>query len=574
MKICGIKLTHDGAVSLIDSGKLVFCVEMEKVGNNPRFTEIKHLDTVKEVLEEHGYAIEDIDLFAVDGWGGTDQDELAIQPRLEIGENHNFLSVETGSGHVKLPVAPYREETLRKSLMEEWNFEDIFITDKKTPFTSYLHATGHFMSTYCTSPFAEKNESAYMLIWDGGMFPRLYFKEEESLEIENLGPLFLLIGNIYTIFSQHFGPFKVKGNFAKDNLSIAGKVMAYIAHGTLKKELFEVFDDIYDTCFDKPMGFANIFANEFKKRIGDQEYNDEDILLTFHCYLERMLITKLQKKIQRHGSKSKNFCMAGGCALNIKWNSAIRSAGIFEKVYVSPFPNDSGSALGAAATAMVLHENKTALDWSVYSGPKLKVNGSIKGWKKRECSLEDLAKILYDGTEPVVFLNGKAELGPRALGNRSIIAPVGSPQMKEILNLVKRREAYRPVSPICMEEHAQDIFEPGTRDPFMLFDHKVKKEWIAKIPAVIHLDNTARLQTVSENDNPVFYELLSKYYKLSGMPMLCNTSANYNGSGFFPDALSATEWNQVNYVFADNYIYEKVDKIKFISEDKLTEEYN
>ncbi|MEL7148052.1 MAG: carbamoyltransferase N-terminal domain-containing protein, partial [Bacteroidota bacterium] len=438
MKICGIKLTHDGAVSLIDSGKLIFCVEMEKIGNNPRFTEIKHLDTVRDLLADHGYSIEDIDLFAIDGWGGTDQDELAIQPRLEIGDDHNFLSVGTHAGDIKLRVAPYREKTLRDSLLDEWSFDDLMISGNKVPYKSYLHATGHFMSTYASSPFAANNESTYMLIWDGGMFPRLYFKGEGSFRLENLGPLFLLIGNIYTIFSQHFGPFKVNGNFAKDSLSIAGKVMAYIAHGTLQKELFKVFDEIYDTCFDKPMGFANIFANEFKKRIQGREYKDEDILLTFHCYLEQMLIAKLRKKIQRHGSGSKNLCMAGGCALNIKWNSAIRSSGIFDKVYVSPFPNDSGSALGAAATAMVLHDNKTALDWSVYSGPALTDHGDIDGWQKRACSVKELAELLYHENEPVVFLNGKAELGPRALGNRSIIAPVGSPHMKKVLNLVKR----------------------------------------------------------------------------------------------------------------------------------------
>jgi carbamoyltransferase len=182
--------------------------------------------------------------------------------------------------------------------------------------------------------------------------------------------------------------------------------------------------------------------------------------------------------------------------------------------------------------------------------------------------LKELASLLYETNEPVVFLNGKAELGPRALGNRSIIAAPTSDNMKDILNKVKKRERYRPVSPICLEEQGHIIFEPGTKDPFMLFDHMVKPEWVEKIPAVLHLDGSARLQTVNQNDNPVVHELLSHYYALSGIPLLCNTSANLNGSGFFPDVSSATKWNRVNYVWSDNCLFEKEEKIIFEKEEK------
>ena len=93
MKICGLKLTHDGAVSLINDGHLEFCIEMEKLDNNPRYTSIEETETIAKVLESQGYSIDDIDLFVVDGWGGTDQDALAVQPRLTIGKDHNFLSI-------------------------------------------------------------------------------------------------------------------------------------------------------------------------------------------------------------------------------------------------------------------------------------------------------------------------------------------------------------------------------------------------------------------------------------------------------------------------------------------------
>ena len=563
MIICGLKLTHDGTVALIEDGRLHFSVEMEKIANNPRFTGIEETTLIREVLASEGVALADIDLFAVDGWGGTNKDALAIQPRLEIGNGHNWLAAKNNGVDFKMGVAPYREETLEHDILEEWRFDGLNCGERSLKYNSYLHAAGHVLGAYCTSPFAMAGESAYVLVWDGGMYPRLYYFDAAARNIENLGPIFLLIGNIYTIFSQHFGPFKVKGEFAKDNLSVAGKVMAYIALGQAREEMFPLFDEIYATCYDHPMGFANIFASQFKKRVEGRGFSDEDVLATFHVYLERMLIKKLEKKIKRFPRPARNLCLAGGCGLNIKWNSALRDTGLFTGVYTPPFPNDSGSGIGAACCAMVKHTGHLGLEWNVYGGPKPGPNGPVSGWSGKPCDLAEFAQLLHTSGEPAILLDGRAELGPRALGNRSIVAPAVSPKMKDILNRVKQREDYRPVSPICLEDSAPEIFAPGTPDPFMLFDHKIRREWQEKIPAVKHLDGTARLQTITKEQNPVAGELLEHYRRLSGIPLLCNTSANLKGSGFFPDVESATRWDQVNYVWSDNMLYQRDEKIKF-----------
>jgi carbamoyltransferase len=184
-------------------------------------------------------------------------------------------------------------------------------------------------------------------------------------------------------------------------------------------------------------------------------------------------------------------------------------------------------------------------------------NDPAEGWESRACTVSQLAELLHTTDEPVVVLNDRAELGPRALGNRSILAAAVRPDMKDRLNAIKQREDYRPVSPICIEEHAPAIFSPGTRDPYMLFDHMLRDEWVERIPAIRHLDGTARLQTVSREDNPLIYDLLHAYEKLSGIPVLCNTSANLLGSGFFPDVRSATEWNGTRYVWCNETLYEK-----------------
>jgi carbamoyltransferase len=196
-----------------------------------------------------------------------------------------------------------------------------------------------------------------------------------------------------------------------------------------------------------------------------------------------------------------------------------------------------------------------ALDWSVYCGPQIRFGNSVPGWTSRPCDLAELAHLLATDGEPVVFLNGAAEIGPRALGNRSILAPAVDERMKATLNAMKRREEFRPVAPICLQEYAAEIFDPGSHDPYMLFDHMVRPGWTRRVPAICHLDGTARLQTVNAQENPAVYRVIDEYRKITGIPLLCNTSANLNGSGFFPDVESAMRWGKVRYVYFDGKLY-------------------
>jgi carbamoyltransferase len=251
--------------------------------------------------------------------------------------------------------------------------------------------------------------------------------------------------------------------------------------------------------------------------------------------------------------------VVGGCGLNIKWNSALRDSGVFDRVWVPPFPNDAGSALGTASAAMLTQTDRASLEWNVYSGPPLNAPEPLPSWEQQPCTVEELARILHEQDEPVVFLHGRAELGPRALGNRSILAPARSAKMKDLLNEYKERASYRPVAPICLEARAPEVFAPGSPDPYMLFDHEVRPEWADRVPAIRHLDGTARLQTVTADENPVVFELLTAYEALSGIPLLCNTSANFNGSGFFPDVRSAMEWGRIRLIWSDGTLYVRGD---------------
>ncbi|GGX44535.1 carbamoyltransferase C-terminal domain-containing protein [Streptomyces chryseus] len=314
----------------------------------------------------------------------------------------------------------------------------------------------------------------------------------------------------------------------------------------------------WGTQFERSVKYLHPFYESVSRGVAQYGVSDEDVLASVHIFLQELLIEKLNEKIRTwKGAGPWNLTFSGGCGLNIKWNSALRADALFADVWVPPFPNDSGAALGTAAARLVEEQGLVPLEWHVRRGPQLRPTASVPaGWTAEDCTPAQLARVLHETNEPLVMLNGRAELGPRALGGRSIIGAPVSPSMKEALNKIKGREHYRPVAPLCLLDAAPEVFEPGTPDPHMLFEHRVRPEWLDRVPAITHLDGTARLQTVSTEDDPVLEEVLRAYYQLSGVPVLCNTSANYNGSGFFSDVASVIEWGGVDRVWSEGKLYQ------------------
>jgi carbamoyltransferase len=562
MIILGLKITHDGAIALIDNGRLVFCHEMEKINNSRRFSEF-NLDFagIQNILSSYGYSIDGIDRIAIDGWGHTDN----LEPK------RFQLPVNLGSGQFDLQFADYGLLVKNENMLREEQFD---LGQAGLVYNSYTHIGGHIFSSYCTSPFAKEGKPSFIGVWDGPTSPQMFYYDPGSGKIENLGFLFPITGFGYTIFALNYEPFAGYSN-PEDmyNLSIAGKVMAYIALGEVREDILAAFHDIYEKQLEESGGnflsssaigaFTKVLLDKFIAHGRVMNCSPPDMMALYHCFLRDMLIKSLERMLNKYPGYEKNFCFSGGCALNIKWNSAIRRSGVVDDIWVMPFPNDSGSAIGTACCEMVNREGINYLDWDVYQGPPLLKKESGNGkWKKRPCSIKELAALLHNEAEPVVFLNKNAEIGPRALGNRSIIAPAVSIAMKDLLNKVKQREDYRPVAPICIEEDAPKVFNPGVPDPYMLFEHRFKEDWKDRVPAVCHLDGTSRLQTINKKQNSDIYELLSEYKKLSGIPLLCNTSANLKGCGFFPDIKSAQEWDKVNYVWNDNTIYYRENSSK------------
>ncbi|MDC0773376.1 carbamoyltransferase N-terminal domain-containing protein [Streptomyces sp. HD] len=568
MITAGLKLTHSGGLALLEDDKLLFNIEVQKLANNARYSPVADLRLIPEILAEYGFKVSDVDHWALDGWDGA-----------EFGR----LSVLDHGTPLELKVAPYRENDTINSLVRPGFTGEIPIGGSLVKYESFVHMSSHFAAAYCSSPFAARGENSFVLVWDGGCFPRLYFVDAAKGTVENGGEVFPLIGHSYAMAAQYFGPWARKTKDRSqvvDDLSVAGKLMAYIALGQPKDAVQEAIRDTFHKHFEAPTKevaeyrrrvigcgsngepshqYVHAYLSEAAERIAALGVSDEDVLASMHQFMEDLLVERIVEKIRRwKGDGPWNLSFAGGCALNIKWNSALRAHPLFNDVWVPPFPDDSGSAIGTACASYAHTQGVSAMQWHARLGPALVATPEVPaGWRTRDCSPAEVARILHESGKPLVFLRDRAELGPRALGARSILGTATDPAMKDVLNEVKDREYYRPVAPICLTEHAPEIFEPGTPDPYMLFDHDVRPDWLDKVPAITHLDGTARLQTVSAEDDPVLAEVLRAYHRLSGIPVLCNTSANLNGSGFFPDAASAMKWGRTDHVWADGVLYSK-----------------
>jgi len=220
---------------------------------------------------------------------------------------------------------------------------------------------------------------------------------------------------------------------------------------------------------------------------------------------------------------SNNLVFMGGCALNSKANTLLWE--LFSNVWIMPNPGDSGSSLGAAAAMYGKH-----LNWE---GPYLGYD--LGGEYPVQEIFDQIMK-----NQIAAVASGRAEFGPRALGNRSILADPRDPKIKDKVNKIKQRELFRPFAPVIMEEHASEWFDMDYTSPYMQFTPKCLKPNL--IPSVVHIDGTSRVQTVNENQHPGLYSVLKKFYTATGVPVLLNTSLNIKGQPLLNDKNDIEQW--------------------------------
>ena len=411
------------------------------------------------------------------------------------------------------------------------------------------HHLSHAAHAFFTSPF---NEAAILTVDGVGEWSTTTFGSAYDTKIVLTNDIRWphSVGLFYSAFTYFLG-FKVnEGEYKLMGLSSYGKPKYY---DKIMDELIDVKTDgsihlnmkYFSFTYDKVMtnkNFSDLFGIPPRNHDSKTEQIHYDIGASAQLVLEEILLKMVNHVYEK--TKTNNLCLGGGVALNGVANYRILKEGPFENIHIPPSPGDAGSAIGAAQFSYYSYEkNKRTIPNiaeltknNIYVGPEY-ANDKIKSFLDKNninydffenhILLSKTAKLISEGNI-VGWYQGRMEWGPRALGNRSILADPRNPEMKNILNeKIKHRESFRPFAPSILEEFVSEFFELDIPSPYMLLVAKVKKPEI--IPAVTHIDGTGRLQSVSKDVNLLYHNLINEFYKITGVPAIINTSMNVMG---------------------------------------------
>ena len=526
---------HDSAAALLEDGRVIAAVEEE------RFTRKKFDDdfpkmAIEWCLNEAGISPSKIDSVAF-----YDKPVLKFERLLD-----NYIAVAPRGLYSFLDTIP---KWLHKRL---WIKSDIMksLNGFKGDIIFPEHHLSHAAYSFFTSPFDE----TAILTTDGvGEWSTTSIGKGEKNSVELLQDIRWphSLGLFYSAFTYFLGFQVNEGEYKLMGLASYGKPKYY---DLILENLIDVKDDgsihlnmdYFAFTYDKVMTnqkFSDLFG--IKRRDENEEVSQIhfDIGASAQRVLEDVLLKMVEYVYKK--TKSKNLCLGGGVALNGVANYRILQESSFENIHIPPSPGDAGSAIGAAQYLYYSHHKQNRelqvdstkkIIENVYVGPSYSTDEIKKFLDQKGIKYEILddteivkncAKLISEGNV-VGWYQGKMEWGPRALGNRSILADPRRKDMKDILNeKIKHRESFRPFAPSILEEHVSEYFEMNIPSPYMLMVAPVKKP--EKIPAVTHVDGTGRLQTVSKNSNPLYYKLISEFYSLTGVPVIINTSMNVKG---------------------------------------------
>ena len=377
------------------------------------------------------------------------------------------------------------------------------------PRTNFNHHYSHACAGYYTSPFDDAvivvldaiGEFNTSTIWAGkGNKIKLKYKKNYPVSF----------GLFYSAFTQLIGLMPNQEEYI---------MMGMAAHGDWRRYYKKVEE--YFPKHDKQK--YNFHKGIYDWGVSITQQDRFDIAASVQVVYEQRLNEFMHMAYVITGET--NLVFMGGCALNCSANTLLWN--IFKSVWIMPNPGDAGSSLGAAAALYGKHIN-----WkNPYLGYDLGGEYPVA---------EIITGLIRD--KIVAVASGKAEYGPRALGNRSILADPRDPNIKEKVNLIKKRELFRPFAPVVMEEHASKWFNIDFPSPYM--QYAVECLQPDRIPAVVHKDGTSRVQTVNKEQHPGLYEVLYNWYSITGVPVLLNTSLNIKGQPLLNDETDILEWEQ------------------------------
>jgi predicted NodU family carbamoyl transferase len=365
----------------------------------------------------------------------------------------------------------------------------------------------------------------YALIWEGEI--GAFYEIDSELNIILLADVMNEPANRYTSIYGLADPTFPK-NAPYSRFSDAGKLMALASFSNRSTPSAEE-NKLINFLLNSPHVQLSLYEDLEHSRYYNVGLDDPEFR-NFAGIISDKIFDIFYQFAKTNMKKKLPLIIAGGCGLNCDWNTKWKESGLFSDVFVPPIANDSGSAIGTAIDAQFHFTGNPKIDWNVYSGLYFDTTGSF------DMALYDL----YEADDELIadmlandlilgWVSGKYEIGPRALGNRSILAAPFRESTRTRLNEIKQREQFRPIAPVCLEEEAARWFDCNHASPYMLYTYKVRTD---ALMAVTHVNMTARIQTVSPETNRSLYNLLIAFKARTGYGVLCNTSLNFNGRGF------------------------------------------
>ena len=617
MKILGISaFYHDSAAAIVENGNVIAAAQEE------RFTRKKHdpgfpTNAIKFCLEYAGFSIDELDAFVF-----YDKPLLKFERLLET--YYRFAPKGLSSFIMAIPVWLREKMFLKRVIFEELRNVSEF-DKKKIRLLFPEHHLSHAASAFYPSSF---EESAILTLDGVGEWATASICHGKGNNIEIIKELHFphSLGLLYSAFTYFLG-FRVNsGEY---------KLMGLAPYGNPKSPDLEKYKEIIKThlidikpdgsiwldqqYFNYAAGLRMVKEDKWEKLFGFPKRSPENKLEQHHCNVALAIqqvteeVVFLMAEEAKRLTGSENLCMAGGVALNCVANGKLLHRKTFKNLFIQPAAGDAGGALGAALAAHYLYFKKDrhlngAMDSmkGSYLGPEyshLDVEKMAKKFKAKYIYFNNfdelagkVAEYISEGNA-IGWMQGRMEFGPRALGGRSILGDVRNKEMQKKLNLkIKYRESFRPFAPSVLAEDSFDYFNLEGHSPYMLLVAPIQDSrktvlpdnyfnlplmdrlYINRsdMPAITHIDFSARIQSVHKETNPRYHKLLSKFKELTGYGVVVNTSFNVRGEPIVctpEDAYRCFMRTEMDYLIVGNYLFKKTEQPDWDKKDNWQEEF-
>ncbi len=525
MLILAVKPGHDGAVAALQDRELLFSLEAEK----DSFRRHRRLD-VSTIMSAAEHLGEPPDVVAAGGW--------------------DWIHHAVGAGYMGVD-----DQTVIREPRKMFG--------KEVSFFSSSHERSHLAMAIGMAPRDDARQRA-VLIWEGHV-GHLYLVEGATKVVKRIEVLKQPGRRWAFLFALADPSFPDRG--ARHRREDSGKLMALAAFGDAADADAGVADTIERIlASDSGIHWSPSPKHEFRDSPVYNAGIESEVTKVAAARLTARMFEVYRDAALEHLPAGIPLHISGGCGLNCDWNAKWRELGHFSSVFVPPCTDDSGSALGTAIDALAAATGDPYIDWDVYSGLDFiwdREPGPAR-WKRRTADDADLAEAIASG-RVVAWVQGRWEIGPRALCNRSLLAEPFSAGTRDRLNEIKQREGYRPIAPVCRSEDAGRLFADGFEDPYMLYFQRVAS---GDLGAVTHVDGSARVQTVTPRANQRMYDLLSAFAARTGVGVMCNTSLNFSSFGFINRMSNLIQYCQqrgISDMVVGDAWYERVPEREVIS---------